>query len=547
MIGSVRNKFILTAALLLSLSAAAQVRYSDRDSVIAEAVMQKLAAEKELRSGELLEMAARELLGTPYVAGTLDEAGDEVLTVNLTRTDCILFVETCMDMVLSAQERRCHWRGLCDNVLRSRYRDDVAGSYTDRIHYTTEWIRKGEKRNILEDLTVSLGGVAYKGHPVNYMSSHPDRYPLLKDVQAIREVEAEINRQPVTYIPKASIGAVEKNLRAGDIVCFVTSIAGLDISHVGIVTVRDGKTGFIHASSVAGKVIVDSRSIAQYAAAQKSCVGIKIVRMTEPPVTERHTFTFDGREREYYLYLPPGGGKDVPLVLVLHGYGGKAVGYRPEMLYPAREEGFAVCYPQGRANSIGKTGWNVGYPSQQDLKDDDVALVTYLAGLLQAEFGLSRENTFLTGMSNGGEMCYLLAYSADTTFSALASVAGLTMKWLYDGPRGSRPIPFMEIHGTADKTSHWEGDPEGRYGWGGYMSIPVAMEAITTLNGCTREETEVLPLQHEGAHRVILHRYSGENATETLLYEVEGGKHSWALDDLDTCREIWQFFKRHIK
>ena len=541
-----RNKFILTAALLLSLSAAAQVRYSDRDSVIAEAVMQKLAAEKELRSGELLEMAARELLGTPYVAGTLDEAGDEVLTVNLTRTDCILFVETCMDMVLSAQEKRCHWRGLCDNVLRSRYRDGVVGSYTDRIHYTTEWIRKGEKRHILEDLTVSLGGVAYKGHPVDYMSSHPDRYPLLKDVQAIREVEAEINRQPVTYIPIASITAVEKSIRTGDIVCFVTSIAGLDISHVGIVTVRDGKTGFIHASSVAGKVIVDSRSIAQYAAAQKSCVGIKIVRMTEPPVTEQHTFTFDGREREYYLYLPPGG-KDVPLILVLHGYGGKAAGYRPEMLFPAREEGFAVCYPQGRANSIGKTGWNVGYPSQQDLKDDDVALVTYLAGLLQDKFGLSRENTFLTGMSNGGEMCYLLAYSANTTFSALASVAGLTMKWLYDGPRGLRPIPFMEIHGTADKTSHWEGDPEGRYGWGGYMSIPAAMEAITTLNGCTREETEVLPLQHEGAHRVILHRYSGENATETLLYEVEGGKHSWALDDLDTCREIWQFFKRHIK
>ena len=281
MIGRLRNKLILTAALLLSLSAAAQVRHSDRDSVIAEAVMQKLAAEKELRSGELLEMAARELLGTPYVAGTLDEAGDEVLTVNLTRTDCILFVETCMDMVLAVREGRAHWRGLCDNVLQSRYRDGVAGSYTDRIHYTTEWIRKGERRHILEDLTLTLGGVSYANHPVNYMSSHPDRYPLLKDVVAIRKVEADINRQPVTYIPKTSIAAVEKSMRPGDIVCFVTSIAGLDISHVGIVTVRDGKAGFIHASSVAGKVIVDSRSIAQYAAAQKSCVGIKIARMTD--------------------------------------------------------------------------------------------------------------------------------------------------------------------------------------------------------------------------------------------------------------------------
>ena len=113
------------------------------------------------------------------------------------------------------------------------------------------------------------------------MSNHPERYPLLKDVQAIREVEADLNRQPISYIQKASIVAVEKTLKPGDIVCFVTSIAGLDISHVGIVTVRDGKAGFIHASSVAGKVIVDSRSIAQYAAAQKSCVGIKVVRMMD--------------------------------------------------------------------------------------------------------------------------------------------------------------------------------------------------------------------------------------------------------------------------
>jgi hypothetical protein len=26
------------------------------------------------------------------------------------------------------------------------------------------------------------------------------------------------------------------------------------------------------------------------------------------------------------------------------------------------------------------------------------------------------------------------------------------------------------------------------------------------------------------------------------LYKVIDGKHSWALDDMDTCEEIWQFF-----
>ena len=537
--------FLIALAVLAIHSGAAQVRFSPRDSVLAESIMKKLAAEDNPRSGELLEMAARQLLGTPYVAGTLDQTRTEQLTVSLTRTDCILFVETCFDMVLAAQEGRTHWRDLCDKILQSRYRNGVASSYADRIHYTTEWIRKGESRGLVEDLTMLLDGVPYDNHPINYMSTHPDRYPLLKDVGAIREVEKNLNRTPISYIPKSDIRSLEMEFMPGDIVCFVTSVAGLDISHVGIVTIAGGKVGFIHASSTAGKVVIDTRSIAEYAAAQRSCVGIKLVRMNGAPYADRYTFQYDGREREYWLYLPPGGRKNMPLVMVLHGYGGKADGYCPQMMFVAREEGFAVCYPQGRPNSVGKTGWNVGYPSQKDLRDDDVALVTALARQLQQEFELSPENTFLTGMSNGGEMCYLLAYSDDPTFSALASVAGLTMKWLYDGPGGTRPVPFMEIHGTADKTSRWEGDHEGQYGWGGYMGVQEAIDAMVRQNGCTRCEDEALPRRSADANAVVLHKYSGGSA-EVRLYEVKGGKHSWAKGDMDTCREIWNFFKAHL-
>ncbi len=265
-------------------------------------------------------------------------------------------------------------------------------------------------------------------------------------------------------------------------------------------------------------------------------------------------FRYGGRERTYYLYIPENAPEGMPLVMVLHGYGGKAEGYRPEMLEVAREEGFAVCYPQGRKNSVGKTGWNVGYPAQADLKDDDLALVKHLAKLLQRKYGFSRENTFLTGMSNGGEMCYLLAWSGDTTFAALASVAGLTMKWIYDGRMPRRPVPFLEIHGTADKTSRWEGDPAGQYGWGAYLSVPSAVDAVVTLDRCPAYERTELPLKGPNARQVILHRYSGGLPAwkggppcEVRLYEVRDGKHSWAMNDLDTCREIWNFFKLYLR
>jgi len=272
------------------------------------------------------------------------------------------------------------------------------------------------------------------------------------------------------------------------------------------------------------------------------------------PAATRHTFSYDGREREYWLYIPERAPLGCPLVMVLHGYGGTAEGYMPEMMEVAREEGFAVCYPQGRRNSEGSTGWNVGYPMQHDLTDDDVALVAELARKLQRDFGLSVQNTFLTGMSNGGEMCYLLAWSEDTTFSALASVAGLTMKWLYDGPTPSRAIPFMEIHGTADKTSLWEGDPEGRFGWGGYVSVPSAVAAVVSFDRCPSYEKTLLPRKNPDARQITLHRYFGGPSLraggpdcEVRLYEVADGTHSWALQDLDTCREIWSFFKMYLR
>ena len=278
------------------------------------------------------------------------------------------------------------------------------------------------------------------------------------------------------------------------------------------------------------------------------------IPLAAQPKCVQEFFHYGGRERSYQLYIPENAPAGIPLVMVLHGYGGKAEGYRPEMMEVAREEGFAVCYPQGRENSVGKTGWNVGYPTQADLKDDDRALVTYLAKLLQRKYGFSKENTFLAGMSNGGEMCYLLAWSGDRTFTALASVAGLTMKWIYDGRMPRRPVPFLEIHGTADKTSRWEGDPAGQYGWGAYLSVPSAVDAVVTLDRCPAYERTELPLKGPDARQVILHRYSGGlpawkggPSCEVRLYEVVDGKHSWAMNDLDTCREIWNFFSQYLR
>lgn len=269
---------------------------------------------------------------------------------------------------------------------------------------------------------------------------------------------------------------------------------------------------------------------------------LPLAASAQEPVLD--SLVFDGTVRYHYLFVPDTLLPERPLVVMLHGYGGKAQGYRPEMLESARREGFAVCIPQGLKAPEGKTGWYAGYPAQKGMRPNDDEFICHLAREVAARNGF--QNLFLTGMSNGGEMCYIIGRKYPKVFNAIASVAGLTMKWVADSLSFHGPVPFMEIHGTADRTSRWEGDPTGEGGWGAYLSVPDAVEAWVRENGCRPCEPVALPLLKEDARQVILHRWEGDS-TEVLLYEVQGGKHSWHLNDLDTCGIILHWFRRWLR
>ena len=262
--------------------------------------------------------------------------------------------------------------------------------------------------------------------------------------------------------------------------------------------------------------------------------------------TVRYTMKYKGEVRTYWLYVPEGANPATPLVLVLHGYGGNAEGYCPSMLEVAEREGFAVCYPQGEKDAKGKTGWNVGYDVQQGLARDDVGFVKALVKHLRKAHRIGKDNVFMSGMSNGGEMTYFMAYKYPDLFRAYATIAGLTMQWAYKDWKAKKPVPLMEVHGTADKTSMWEGDPTDTGGWGAYIAVPAAVGYWAAQARCTHEETTTLP--QKGEHPVVLHRYlGGDDGIEVRLYEVQGAKHSWHLADMDTCEEMWAFFRQYLK
>jgi polyhydroxybutyrate depolymerase len=264
---------------------------------------------------------------------------------------------------------------------------------------------------------------------------------------------------------------------------------------------------------------------------------------------KNETITDQGLTRTYHLYIPDNLPSGAPLVFILHGYGGSAESYlnNTSLTFKklADEEKVMLCYPQATKDPKPNTGWNVYYPWQIDrMAVDDCEFICNLAKHLQSTYNLSEKNTFLTGMSNGGEMCYLMAYRKPEAFGAIASMAGLTLVEMAKRHNYTKPVAFMEVHGTGDTTSRWVGDPTNQYGWGAYLAVPLAVEAVAAGNKCMYQQTTEIATK---ANRIQLHRYYGSpSGKEVHFYEVTNGGHNRATDSFDSCRVIMEFFKKYM-
>ena len=279
----------------------------------------------------------------------------------------------------------------------------------------------------------------------------------------------------------------------------------------------------------------------------EGCVG----GSCENEIIESFEFNDNGQIRNYYLYRPNSIQDNAPLVFVLHGFGGSAggmIGYS-DMNVVAEEYGFAVCYPEGISDQSGSNFWNVGYAIHQNETVDDVAFLSSLANYLQDEYGFDSQNIFSTGFSNGGDMSYMLACQANDIFRAIAPVAGCMMEEIYS-TCDSSPVPVLEIHGTNDNVTLWDGDMQNNDGWGSYYSTEEGIDSWVGTNDCMGSEDILLPNTNtsDGSH-VVNHRYFDcSDDAEVWLYEVIGGGHDWPGSsgnmDIEASEEIWNFFSQ---
>lgn len=278
---------LLTLTLTLSLSLSTQaVTYEWEDSTRVADLLQQ--ARQQPPNRNMILFFARQFLGIPYVGHTLEVNKEEELVVNLRQLDCTTFVETVTALTLAFRHDGLGWDDYLQWLLTIRYNNGKLDGYCSRNHYFSQWIDSNTRLGLVNEQTsASYPFTASHQLQLNFMSTHPDLYAMLKDkpddVKKIAQLEKAVSGTKVRYIPASLLNESKRALkyvRDGDILALVTKKSGLDVSHVGFAEWgTDGKLHLLNASSIHKKVVLEPMTLYQYAQKHPSVLGIRVIRI----------------------------------------------------------------------------------------------------------------------------------------------------------------------------------------------------------------------------------------------------------------------------
>jgi len=236
--------------------------------------------------GDVLTTIGKSFLGLQYEAFTLEKGEKETLVVHLTGLDCTTFLENCVVFSRCIKKGKTSFEDYTKELEFVRYRDGKIGEYPSRLHYFSDWIFNNTKKNIVEDVTKSIGGETIQ-FKVGYMTKHPESYRQLKEnekfIPIVAKQEKAINLRTYFYVPKEKVDAIETKIHNGDLIAITTNLEGLDIGHVGVaVKLDDGRIHFMHAPLVGSKVQISELPLGGYLAKIKKHTGIIVLRPQEP-------------------------------------------------------------------------------------------------------------------------------------------------------------------------------------------------------------------------------------------------------------------------
>jgi cell wall-associated NlpC family hydrolase len=233
--------------------------------------------------GEIVQWVGEQLVGRPYVAGLLDAPPEETLVVDLTRFDCVLYVENVLAIARAVALNQDTFEDYARGVEALRYRDGAMDGYCSRLHYFSDWIADNERRGAVQNVTAAVGGERFD-KTVSFMSENREAYPKLvsdETFACVVAAEGELADLELFYVPQDRIADAYGLLQPGDVIATATSIGGLDVTHTGFVHKTEAGTGFMHASLSSDRVKV-SDDLGDYVQGIPNQVGVVVARPVDP-------------------------------------------------------------------------------------------------------------------------------------------------------------------------------------------------------------------------------------------------------------------------
>ncbi len=275
--------------------------------------------------------------------------------------------------------------------------------------------------------------------------------------------------------------------------------------------------------------------------------------------------------RPYSLHIPANynPANSYPVVLAIHGGGGSSDAMA-KLTCPAGDpndpnclnkmadrRGLVIVYPNGTPNPNPRLAklrtWNAGGGDKGfscvsgvacKNKVDDIGYFKALLADLENTVNVDQNRVYATGISNGAAMCQRLACELSDKIAAIAPVSGGNQFSTVANCNPSRPVPVLEIHGTADPGWPYDGGENAKSLWnyigatpGKFISIPQTVADWVKRNGCNYSEAkdEALPVIVNDDTTVTKTSYPAcKNGADVVFYKIENGGHTWP--------EGWQYF-----
>lgn len=273
--------FYLLLLYLIPIGSAQNIICSPQDKKAFNSKIEFISTLGTEEIGAHMVAIGKSFIGIPYIAKTLEIGETESLVINLQGLDCTTFVENVLAFGLMLKTQKTDFDSYTHYLETIRYKDGELDGYASRLHYFSEWIANNEQKGLLKDVTSELGGME-SNKTINFMSTHRELYPFLKDsdnYNKIKSSEEFLKGRSICILPQDQIKAKEHLIRSGDIIALTTSIKGLDITHTGIATKEaDGRIHLLHASTGSMEVEVSKLPLTDYLKDIKNNTGIMVAR-----------------------------------------------------------------------------------------------------------------------------------------------------------------------------------------------------------------------------------------------------------------------------